>query len=67
LIETKDRFEVELQELAATLIGHVSSEDGQWIVKGFIDTFRNIYIISSDPIIVSKILGIHLNRSCSPC
>ncbi len=58
--ETKNRFEAELCELAATLTGHVSTEDGQWTVKGFIDTFRNIYTISSDTKIVSKVLEIHL-------
>jgi hypothetical protein len=60
LNETKNRFEAELCELAATLTGHVSTEDGQWTVKGFIDTFRNIYTISSDTKIVSKVLEIHL-------
>jgi hypothetical protein len=42
------------------LKNHVSTEDGQWTVKGFIDVFRNIYTISSDTKIVSKILEIHL-------
>lgn len=60
LIETKKTFENELCQLAATLTGHLSTEDGQWTVKGFIDTFRNIYTISSDTKIVSKILEIHL-------
>lgn len=39
---------------------HVSSEDGDWTVKGFIDIYKNIYTISSDTKIVSKILEIHL-------
>lgn len=60
MIKTKDTFEAELRELAATLTGYVSTEDGQWTVKGFIDTFRNIYTISSDTKIVSKLLEIHL-------
>jgi hypothetical protein len=38
----------------------VSTDDGQWTVKGFIDVFRNVYTISSDTKIVSKILEIHL-------
>ncbi len=38
----------------------MSSEDGNWTVKGFIDIYRNIYTISSDTKIVSKILEIHL-------
>lgn len=43
------------------LDGYVSGEDGQWTVKGFIDIFKNIYTISSDTKIVSKILEIHLS------
>ena len=39
---------------------HVSAKDGEWTVKGFIDIYRNIYTISSDTKIVSKILEIHL-------
>jgi hypothetical protein len=56
----KAEFETALKSLAETLSGHVSTEDGQWAVKGFIDAFRNVYTISSDTKIVSKILEIHL-------
>jgi len=56
----KAEFEDALKEFANTLTGHVSTEDGQWSVKGFIDAFRNVYTISSDTKIVSKILEIHL-------
>jgi hypothetical protein len=56
----KAEFENALKEFANTLTGHVSTEDGQWSVKGFIDAFRNVYTISSDTKIVSKILEIHL-------
>ena len=57
---SKPEFESELNKLLPALAGHVSSDNGQWTVKGFIDTFRNIYTISSDTKIVSKILEIHL-------
>ena len=57
---TKAEFENALKEFANTLTGHVSTVDGQWSVKGFIDAFRNVYTISSDTKIVSKILEIHL-------
>lgn len=57
---TKAEFEASLKEFADTLTGHVSTADGQWTVKGFIDIFRNVYTISSDTKIVSKILEIHL-------
>jgi len=57
---TKAEFENALKEFANTLTEHVSTVDGQWSVKGFIDAFRNVYTISSDTKIVSKILEIHL-------
>ncbi len=56
----KAEFENALKEFANTLTEHVSTVDGQWSVKGFIDAFRNVYTISSDTKIVSKILEIHL-------
>lgn len=56
----KYKFKQILCELAQTLGGHVATEDKQWTVKGFIDVFRNIYTISADTKIVSKILEIHL-------
>jgi hypothetical protein len=56
----KKTFYQELQNFVQTLDSHVSTEDGQWTVKGFIDTYKNIYSISSDTKVVSKILEIHL-------
>jgi len=38
----------------------ISTPDNQWTVKGFIDVFENIYTISADTKIISKILEIHL-------
>jgi hypothetical protein len=56
----KDKFEFQLKEFVEDLEKHISTDDGQWTVKGFIDVFQNIYTISSDTKIVSKILEIHL-------
>lgn len=56
----KTLFAEKLQAFVSTLKDHVSSADGQWTVKGFIDIFENVYTISSDTKIVSKILEIHL-------
>ena len=56
----KEEFESQLKEFVGGLQEHISTEDGQWTVKGFIDVFQNIYTISSDTKIVSKILEIHL-------
>ncbi len=56
----KEEFTRKLEQFVTELKGHVSSEDGQWTVKGFIDIFKNVYTISADTKIVSKILEIHL-------
>jgi hypothetical protein len=56
----KQQFKKQLKLFANTLSDYVSTEDRQWTVKGFIDVFQNIYTISADTKIVSKILEIHL-------
>ena len=56
----KDEFKQKLSQFVETLKGHISTPDDQWTIKGFIDVFRNIYTISADTKIVSKILEIHL-------
>ncbi len=38
----------------------VSTQNGDWIVKGFIDTARNIYTISIDTKVISKVIEILL-------
>lgn len=56
----KQKFSTALTIFVKGLGDYVSGTDGQWTVKGFIDIYRNIYTISSDTKIVSKILEIHL-------
>ena len=56
----KQQFFCFLKNFVSSLDQHVSTEDGQWRVKGFIDVCKNIYTISSDTKITSKILEIHL-------
>lgn len=53
-------FEQKLEAFVSGLKAHVSTDDGQWTVKGFVDIFKNVYTISSDTKIISKILEIHL-------
>ena len=53
-------FEVELNKFVEQLKKYVSTETGEWTVKGFIDIYKNIYTISSDTKIISKILEIHI-------
>ena len=57
---TKEQFEAQLKSFVGGLQNYISTDDGQWSVKGFIDVYKNIYTISSDTKIVSKILEIHL-------
>lgn len=56
----KEQFLFQLQNFVTGLNSEVTTADGQWTIKGFIDVFRNVYTISSDTKIVSKILEIHL-------
>ncbi len=56
----KRRFKKVLWEFVADLGDYISSESGDWSAKGFIDVHRNLYTISTDTKIVSKILEIHL-------
>ena len=58
--EEKSAFLEALRGLIESMNDDIRTDDGQWTVKGFIDVFRNIYTISSDTKIVSKILEIHL-------
>lgn len=56
----KKEFRQQLTEFVGSLLAHVSVDNDQWMIKGFIDVFRNIYTISADTKIVSKILEIHI-------
>ncbi|WP_069470862.1 EcoRV family type II restriction endonuclease [Candidatus Marithrix sp. Canyon 246] len=59
-MRNREEFKAQLKEFVNGLQEHISTDDGQWTIKGFIDVFQNIYTISSDTKIVSKILEIHL-------
>ncbi len=53
-------FESKLNNFVEDLKKYVSTDTGEWTIKGFIDIYKNIYTISSDTKIVSKILEIHI-------
>ena len=57
---SKSDFEEALTILVSALSGYASTDAGEWTIKGFIDTHKEIYTISSDTKVVSKILEIHL-------
>lgn len=54
------KFKKQFKLFVDGLQERISTDDGQWTVKGFIDVFENVYTISSDTKIISKILEIHL-------
>lgn len=56
----KVNFKKDLKRFTESLKEYVSTDTGEWTVKGFIDVYKNIYTISSDTKIVSKILEIHI-------
>jgi hypothetical protein len=55
----KETFHTALSDFAQTL-GQVIALNDEWTVKGFVDVFKNIYAISSDTKVISKILELHL-------
>lgn len=56
----KSSFTKALEGFVENLCSYVCTADGQWAVKGFVDTYRNVYSISNDTKITSKILEIHI-------
>lgn len=57
---TADEFLENLQAHAATFAKAVATNEGEWIIKGFIDVYQRIYTISVDTKIVSKVLELLL-------
>jgi hypothetical protein len=57
---TSDEFLKNLQTHADTFAKAVATNEGEWIIKGFIDVYRRIYTISVDTKIVSKVLELLL-------
>lgn len=58
--DEKQAFGAALGELADNFAHEIETDNRQWSIKGFIDVEQNVYTISSDTKIVSKILEIHL-------
>ena len=57
---TANEFLKELQAHAASFAKAVATNEGEWIIKGFIDVYQRIYTISVDTKIVSKVLELLL-------
>ncbi|HED37267.1 MAG TPA: restriction endonuclease [Ignavibacteria bacterium] len=59
-MNAKEEFLLKLKEFSKALTEYVSTNSGDWSIKGFIDIEKQIYTISSDTKIISKILEIQL-------
>ncbi len=57
---TKEEFINSLSEATSSFAPYVSTADGEWVVKGFIDIYRKIYTISNDTKVISKIIELYL-------
>ena len=57
---TSDQFLKHLQTHAASFAKAVATNEGEWIIKGFIDVYQRVYSISVDTKIVSKVLELLL-------
>lgn len=55
----KEAFLIQLKKFADTLKTNITNGN-EWTIRGFIDIFKNIYTISSDTKVISKILELHL-------
>ncbi len=57
---TRERFESLLSEEINTYKALLETADNDWIVKGFVDVNKNIYTITNDTKVVSKIIELLL-------
>lgn len=57
---TPEIFLKKMQEDVSTFAKAVATKEGEWIIKGFIDINKNIYTISVDTKIISKVLELLL-------
>ncbi len=56
----KEEFITLLRDAATNFNQTISTEDGNWVVKGFIDVYKNIYTISNDTKVISKIIELYI-------
>lgn len=56
----KDKFIKLLRDAVSDFDKTISTEDGEWVVKGFIDIYKNVYTISSDTKVISKIIELYI-------
>lgn len=49
-----------LRDFATDFDKDISTENGNWVIKGFIDIYKNIFTISSDTKVISKIIELYI-------
>jgi hypothetical protein len=59
-MNNKEEMLAALQKEVETYNKIIATDSGDWIVKGFIDVFKNVYTISLDTKVVSKVLELLL-------
>ncbi len=57
---TAEEFLAHLQGYSLSFAKAVATNEGEWIIKGFIDIYKRVYTISVDTKIVSKVLELLL-------
>ncbi len=60
MMKNRDKFRDTLLNHLNNYLHEVQDSDGNWTVKGFIDISKNIYNISADTKVISKVLEIML-------
>lgn len=58
--KTVETFRQQLTEYFREFQKAIATEDGDWVVKGFIDIYKNIYTISVDTKVASKVIELML-------
>ena len=58
----RDTFQKLLTEEVESYKSLLETKDNDWIVKGFIDVGKNVYTITNDTKVVSKIIEMLLPR-----
>ena len=53
-------FERQMREYLPRFKLALANDIGDWVVKGFIDTYENIYTISADTKVISKLIELML-------
>lgn len=56
----KDQFLNALRQDVSTFADVVATDEGDWIIKGFIDIAKNIYTVSVDTKVISKVMELLL-------